>query len=161
MRPIFVLIFGVVILGGVDLFLRSHNATDGKLPSAGATVISAPGEFEIEITLTCDLGPDEFSLEDVAKSPSLLVRLNGQGLVSHTDTVLASDTPLRFGPVQGMAAGVNELYVQASLGELGLDRPCSIRVRVLRDGSVVAEKSIWPAAGGVVQDTLVVEVSGE
>lgn len=160
MRPIIVVIFAVVILGGVDLFLRSHAAPDSGLPSPDAMVIAATGEFEIELTLTCDLGADAFSLDDVSDAPSLLMRLNGQELVSRTDHVAASETPLRIGPVEGMTAGVNELYVQASPTELDIDRPCSIRIRVMQDGSAVAEKSIWPVAGSIVQDTLLVEVNG-
>ena len=69
---------------------------------------------------------------------------------------------VRVEPVPGLAAGVNELFVQASPPPEEWDRRHAVRIRIVREGGLVAEKTLWSESGGIVADTFrfVLEPSG-
>ena len=150
MRPLLVAVIAVGVLGGVKWFLDSYQPP-GAGANRGAQLIEATGDYAVELTLTFDVGPDEFSLEDEADAPSLLVQQNGKELMKRTEIVSAADSPLVIESVEGVVEGANEFYVQASPSEIDSLQPRSVRVRVLRDGSSVATETLWPDLGDVVQ----------
>lgn len=155
MRPLLVLILTVGLLAGTKWFL-ALSATDA-LANAEIVLIPAPGEYSVDLTLSFDAGPDEFSL-DVDDAPSLIVQLNGEEVLKRTDTVSASDSPVVLENVSGVVVGTNEFYLQASPSELGIISTC-IRVRVLRDGAMVAEDTLWSEPGEAIQGVVRMEVS--
>ena len=157
MRPALVAVLALVILGGVKWFLDSHAPVAGN-GSPVAQLISASGEYSVELTMTFDVGPDEFSLDDAGDAPTLLLQLNGKELLKRTDTVAATDSPIVLEKVD-VAVGKNEFFIQASPSEMDELKPRSIRVRVLQDGTVVANETIWPEAGDVLQGTVALEVT--
>ena len=154
MRPTLVVVLACVILGGVKWFLDAHSPISPARRQA--EIVAASGEYTVELTTTFDAGPDEFGLDDVSSSPSLLVQLDGEEIMNRADTVLASDTPIIARA--NVIVGVNEFFVQASPLTSDL-APRSIRIRILRDGNPIADETIWPEPGDILQGTVSLEVS--
>ena len=153
MRPLLAIVLTTGILGGLQAFL-SFRKTDG--PYVGAQLIQATGEYALELTLSFDAGPDPFGL-DAEDTPSVLVSLAGQELLRRTDTISASQ-PLLIPSVAGLVVGRNEIFVQASSADTSSLRPRALRLRVLRDGTSLAEQSLWANSGEPVQGTIIAEV---
>lgn len=160
MRPMSVVILAFVILGGVQWFLSSHSPASQN-DQRGATLIQADDEFAVQLTLTFDVGPDEFSLNDVADAPSLLVQLNGNEVFRKSETIAATESPILIPSVPGVVVGQNEFYVQASPSEIDVAQARAVRVSVLRGGNVVATETLWPEIGDVVQGTVQLEVASQ
>jgi hypothetical protein len=158
MRPALVLVLAFLILGGVKWFLGAHELPAG-VQGSGLQLIQASDEYAVELTLTFDVGPDEFSLEPVEDAPSLLVQLNGGELLKETDRIAAVDSPILLNAVQGLVVGENEFYVQASPSGGDALAPRSIRIRVLQGGNVVADDSMWAEPGDLVQGTVKLKVT--
>lgn len=156
MRPLFVLILSIGLLFGMNWFLGLNPATDGDSYRA-STVIEAPGEFAVDLTVSFDAGPDEFALDVTEDAPSLVLKMNGKEIVKRSGNVSASESPIRVEAIEGINMGANEFYIQASPTDLASAGNC-VRVRVLRDNAVVADETIWAASGEIVQGTVRLEV---
>lgn len=154
MRPFLVIFLAIAVLGGTKWFIDSDPPVqDGP----GLQLIQAPGDFAVEITISFDAGPDEFSL-DTTDAPSLLLQLNGNELLRRTDTISAEASPLRIPSVDGIVVGRNEFYVEVSPADTSSIQPRAVRVRILRDGTPVAKETLWPETGDVVQGTVALDV---
>lgn len=153
MRPVLVIVLACVILGGVKWFLDAHPPVAASVQQA--EIVPAKGEYTVELTTTFDIGPDEFGLDDTSSVPSLLVQLNGEEVTHRADTIRASDSPFVF-PAK-VVIGVNEFFVQASPLSSELV-PRSVRIRILRDGNALADETLWPEPGDIVQGTVSLEV---
>ena len=157
MRPLFAIIIAVCILGGVKLFIDSEPTRDTR-DHVHFQADQSTKNYDVELTLTFDAGPDEFSLSSDGDAPSVLLQLNGKEVLKRTDTVAATDSPIVLQNVDGVTVGINEFYVQASPTEDDL-KPRSLRIRILQGGNVVAEEALWPEASAIVQGTVSMEVS--
>ncbi len=155
MRPFLVLVLTVGLLAGTKWFLGLNPQV--QKGSSGAVLIQAPGEYSVDVTLSFDAGPDEFAL-DVSDAPSLLVQMNGKEVLRRTDAVLAADSPIKVDSISGAVIGVNEFFVQASPSNISELKANAARVQVLRDGAVVAQKTLWSAAGDVLQGTVELKI---
>jgi len=157
MRPLIAIIIAVGILGGVKLFIDSEPVRQAydhtQFQAAGAAE-----HYDVELTLTFDAGPDEFSLSSDGDAPSILLQLNGKELLKRTDAVAAEDSPIVMHNGEGVSVGAYEVYVPASPSE-GDFKPRSLRLRILQAGNVVAEETLWPELGAIVQGTLAMEVA--
>lgn len=157
MRPLFVLILSISILLGMNWFLGLNPNVAADHSHQVAKVIEAPGEFSIDVTLSFDAGPDQFALDVQEDAPSLLVQMNGNELLKRTGNLSASESPIELRSIDGINVGNNDFYVQASPSDMTL-RSSSVRIRVLRDGAVIADKTIWSEPGEIVQGSLRLEV---
>lgn len=153
MRPILALLVVATLLGGLQtyMWLRPRPAR-----SVAAFEPTAAGIFEVEITLTFAAGPDPFAL-DLGDAPSLLVTFRGRDLLRMTEKVPAGE-PIRIEEVDGVVAGANEFFVAATPTAQDATVARAIRVRILRDGSTVAEQSLWSDPGESVDGVVVVHV---
>lgn len=155
MRPLLVLLLAVVVLGGMQWFMNSQTpATNQEQP--GAQIIAAPGEFNIELLMTFDAGPDEFSLEET-DAPSLLVQLGGKEIFRSSEEILG-DAPIVISNVEGLRAGGNHIYVEASPKDDQLVYR-AVHVRVLRDDTPLMEQTLIADPGALVQGTINVEIA--
>lgn len=157
MRPLIVVILAVLVLSGTKWLIDFNAAASAGRQHGELQLIQAPGETYIEVTMTFDVGPDEFAL-DLVDAPSLLVNMNGREVLLRTDSISAFESPIVVGPIEGVIVGINEFFVQASPSSLDELKPRAIRVRIIRDGNTMADKSIWPALGDIVQGTVSLEV---
>ena len=155
MRPALVLFVTGAIFGSLHLFLkldRGANTADVR-----EIALETTGQaYDVELTLTFAAGPDAFSLGDESDAPSLLVLLNGQPVLRRTDVLPANVSPLLIEDVPGVFVGRNEFFVQASPTDSNVR--AAVRVRILRGGNPVADETMWPEFGGLVQGTISLEV---
>lgn len=154
MRPIFALVLVVGILGG----MRAYMGLRPQVQRANVTPVEtlAQGQFVVELLTTFAAGPDEFAL-DASDAPALLVNFRGRVLLSRKEPLRAGET-VKIESVQGLAAGANEFYIQATPQDPSLDQPMAIRVRVLRNEMLVAEQTLWGNPGESVQGTILLRL---
>ncbi len=157
MRPLIAIVIAAAILGGVKLFIDSEPVRETHDQTHFLAEPSTQ-DYDVELTLSFDAGPDEFSLSADGEAPSVLLQLNGKEILKRTDNVAAADSPIVLQNVEGVTIGPNEFYVQSSPSEDNL-KPRSLRLRVLQNGNVVGEETLWPEQGQIVQGTLSIEVS--
>lgn len=155
-RPLLVLIIALSILGTLALYSRFL----ANLPSSQQHAhepVAAAGNFEVELTLSCDVAADPFELD---QTTSLLVRMAGEDLL-HRREPLSTREALRIEPVPQVRAGKNAFYVKAVPIAEALEHPQAVRVRVLRNHQLLAEQTLWSAAGEVIEGELVIVVPQE
>jgi hypothetical protein len=154
MRPFLALLTVGLILGGLQLYLlvRPQRASGVALQAERA----AAGTFTVEVTLTFDAGPDEFALDSTLAS-SLLVQLRGQDLLRSSEPIAAGQQ-IKLDAVVGVVTGNNEFYVQATPKDGTAQIARAIRVRILRNGTALADQTLWAEPGELVQGAIIVEV---
>jgi hypothetical protein len=140
----------VLILGTVQGYMSFQRA-HAPPPARQVQRPSAPGRFELDVTLTFAAAPDDFEVDPAA----LLVR---QGSVE----LLRRKTPLPAGEPVRLAApdvrvGANEFYLRAWPAAAAAGEHAA-RVRVLRDGEVLAERTLWARPGEPVEGAIALTV---
>lgn len=153
MRLIAVLLIALFVFGTIAAYER-FVASLPRFESTEHELAKAEGKFSVELTLSFNAEVDAFAAGDEA---AVLVRMAGDDLIRHTEPLTAGET-LRASDVQQVVAGRNAFFVRALPAESEREHPCVARVKILRDGEVVAENSIWSAPGEVLAGELLVEV---
>jgi hypothetical protein len=140
-----------VILGGLALFMERRESR----ASQGADVAprAAAGDFSVDVTLSV-------TVDDSAKQPLVIVRLNGKELLSATEAPPAGEL-LKVDHVPGMAAGKNEFLVEADPPLAEANRAHAVRLRVLRDGQPIVEQTSWSEPGSRLVARFVLDVPAE
>ncbi len=152
MRPLLAAAIVAALIGGVSLYM---NARETAGPAREFVLASAGGGFELEVTPSFAVEPDPFALTSGAGGavPSALrVQVNGREVLNRTGRMEAGQA-VRVAPVAGLVVGENEFFLEANppLDQAG--RAHAVRVRVLRDGAEVADRSFWSGAGGRIAVT--------
>jgi hypothetical protein len=143
MRILLSLAIWVVFAGGVALFTSRRDA---RGPVESYARAPAKGIFAVEVTASFAAEPDPFALDTgKEKAAGLVVRVNGVEVLRATH--VTPGKALRAEPVPAVLEGKNELFVEASPPPDQLNRSHAIRIRVLRDGEPVAEKTLWSEPG--------------
>lgn len=156
MRPLFALMIVVGILGGLQLYMTLRAQPEPWQPLQERVV---RGDFEILVTLTFDAGPDPFAV-DLDDAPSLLVTFRGRELLRETGMVPGGE-PRLISAVEGIVAGPNEIFVQASPQDRHAFVSRALRIRVLRDDRVLGDRTLWSAPGEPVEGVIVVDVDDD
>jgi hypothetical protein len=121
----------------------------------------ATGVFSLEVVTTFAVEPDPFALTVAGNQPSaLLVRVNGKDVIRKTDR-LEPGAPLRVESVAGIVDGKNEFYLEANPPVASTAQYNAVRMRVLRDGQVLGERSSWSESGARIADTFALAVAAE
>jgi hypothetical protein len=154
MRPLLALVISAGILFGVYSYLRFAQSLRGTTEAAVVDV-AATGKYSAEITLTFDAQADEFALSPV----SLVLKRQDQVLLSREGLVPAGE-PLVVENIPGIVEGENELYFECVPKDDGRQLARAVRIRLLRDGAVVADQTLWAEAGLVPQGTVMLKVEG-
>jgi len=153
MRPILALIISAAILLGVHSYLRFAQSLRGQRADVADETVAATGKYSAEITLTFDAQADEFALEPT----SLVLKRQDQVLLKREGLVSAGE-PIVVENIAGIVQGENEFYFQCVPKDDGRALARAVRIRVLRDGVPVADRTLWAEAGLVPQGAVVVEV---
>jgi hypothetical protein len=154
MRPFLALIISAGILLGVHSYLRFAQSLRGQHHAdAASESVAASGKYSAEITLTFDAQADEFALEPT----SLVLKKQNQVLLQRAELVPAG-TPLVVENIAGIVEGENEFYFACVPKEDGRAIARAVRIRILRDGVPVADKTLWAEAGLVPQGAVVLDV---
>lgn len=151
-RPLFVLAIALVTLGSVQA-LSMFQASLPPAPSFQGIEALATGAFTLDITPTFDCQRDAFGQDPT----SVLVRLQTRDLLRREEACPAG-IPLKIPDVTGVAVGKNSFYVRLSAADESWDVERAARIRVYRDGALVAEKTIWSAPGEPVEGVMEIEV---
>lgn len=152
MRPLIALVSSAVILLGVHFYLRFAEGLRAK-PVEAIETVAAEGKYAAEITLTFDAQADEFALEPT----SVIFRQQSKTLLEKTGLVQAGEA-LRVDAIENVVEGRNEFYVECV--PRSSDQPIAraVRVRLLRDGRVVSETTLWSEPGQTPRGVVVLDV---
>ena len=145
MRIVLVVLIWVVLAGGLALYMHNRTAVQS---APEMELHAARGEFALEVTTTFPLEPDPFALRSDGNedAPALVVRVNGREVLRRTERV-EPGAPIRVEPFTGLGQGDNELYVEANPPLDIAGRSQAVRVRVLQDSTVIADRSFWSDQG--------------
>ena len=159
MRPIIAIVLSAAILLGVHGYLRFAESVRAQ-HAVAADATTAAGIFSADITLTFAAEADSFSVEPT----SLLLRQREQVLFKREGLVPAGE-PLVVSPIENIVEGANEFYFECIPREEKAEatenqRPLSraVRVRIFRDGQLLAENTFWSEPGIVPRGVIRVEV---
>lgn len=155
MRPMLAVLISATILGSVWLYLRSESRR--TITPAMSPLQVAAGQFDLDITLSFDAGPDRFAL-DAAQTPSLIVEHLGEAILKRTDMISAG-TPVRVEAVPQIQPGKNSFFVRCTPSESETPVARALRIRVWRDGTPVADSTLWSAPGAPCEGVVEVEIS--
>lgn len=156
MRPLLAACIWIVLVGGLALYMGTQQAAPTPREFAPQ---EAGGVFALEVTTSFAAEPDPFALrlDDAQQAAAVLVRLNGKDVLRRTGR-LDSGTPLRVEPIAGIVTGRNEFYVEANPPTDQPTQAHAVRVRVLRDGESVAERTLWSENGARIAATFELSV---
>lgn len=160
MRLVVAALIWVVLIGGLAAYMTHRNHRTGKTLSH--TMAEAPGTFALEVTPTFDLEPDPFALQTKGSGPAhaLLVKVNGAEILKRSDRIQRG-VPIVFEPVPSLSVGTNEVYLEANPPVGEANRAMAVRVRILRDGKTLADRSFWSDMGSKVSTTFDVKIEPE
>ena len=154
MRPLSAIAVVILILGGVQFYMSQRPTVVRQVADEE---VQAGGDFSLDITLTFDAGPDAFAL-DVNDAPSLLVLFRGNELIRETELVSAGEV-VTVEKIDNVVNGQNEFFVQATPADSDALLARALRIRILRDGQVISDSSLWSEPGETIQGTLLLELS--
>ncbi len=125
--------------------------------------LKAEASFSLEVTPTFSIEKDPFALQSEENSEAPIeLRLNGNDIALPYDQI-EQGRVLRIDNISGVLVGHNELYVKASppLAESSLNH--GIRLVLLENDAVIADKTIWGSHGALVSGSTSFEtgLSGE
>lgn len=141
----------LLIVGGVGIYTGSRNPTPPPL-RVGGEAVGAEGRWVVELQTSFMPEADPFLTAggDVTTEPAVVILCNGRVVP------IASGSVLRR-PLAGVTAGRSEILADVSPPVAEAGRAHAVRLRVLRDGLVVAETTAWSAPGTRVVTSVVVD----
>jgi len=147
MRIVAVFLVWILFLGGISFYMHARKQAAPVSARHSGLKISE-GHYSLEISSTFDLQPDPFAVrrDDDITRDSLLVRMGKEEILKISDPVEAG-TLIRADPLEGIIVGYNELYIEAGPPIELSSESRAVRVRILRDGKPVFEKTIWSIPG--------------
>lgn len=162
-RPLLAALLIVGILGGMAIYtsflerLRAQARADAGLRE-GIHEVAATGQYSLEVTLTFDAAPDEFSA--FPNPASVLVQRSAVPPVDllRITKPVAAGTPIRVENVQGLVLGENRLIVSAFPADIASTRELALRLRVFQGTQVIGETSVWSSLGQLDSTELIVDL---
>ncbi|MBI5569320.1 MAG: hypothetical protein HY914_05180 [Desulfomonile tiedjei] len=156
MRPLVAALIWLILLGGLTLYM---TARQGPNRAISQELSRAEGLYSLVLTPTFDVEPDPFALQtDSSEKPAaLVVKLNGTELVRMVEKVEGGKT-IRVEPIKGLVQGKNEFYFEASPLIPEAQRSEALRVRILRDGRIIEDRSFWSEDGVRIAETFSVNL---
>lgn len=153
MRIALTLLIWLIMVGGLSLYIQQR---DRRMPAAVAapTMEAAPAEeYTLEITPTFSPEPDPFAIGGDQAASSLVVRL-GERVLLRSSQALPAGRPVTVHPLEGLAVGHNELYLQVSppVGEAPMDH--AVRVRLLQGNREIFDDTVWGVNGATVAGSI-------
>ena len=154
MRFILVALIWLVLIGGLSFYIQQRDARIPPRAEAQVSLQAVSGNYALELTPTFGAAPDPFALQVEGEAPAtLLVRLDGQP-VYRSEAPLVRGETLRIAPLEGLVAGRNELYVEATPAFDEAHLSHALRVRLLRDGIELLDQTLWGEAGRKVSGSV-------
>lgn len=154
MRPLLALMIAVGILGG----LRWYMGTRQIVVQQAVPPIQLSGEatYSLRLILSFRAEPDAFTTA-AGEAHSVIIKLAGQTIFSTADPVEPGKT-LVVDPVSNIVIGKNEFWIEAHCNDQQLSIARAARIRVLNDGHLTTEQTLWSEPGTPVQGIVNLEV---
>ncbi|MFC1834278.1 hypothetical protein ACFL2Q_06030 [Thermodesulfobacteriota bacterium] len=156
MRPLTAILIWVILIGGLTAYMHGRTRTV-KAPEFQAR--SAEGSYSVEAVTTFSAEPDPFALRTGSEEgpTALLIKVNGKEILRRDENV-PRGRPVIAKDVPGIHEGLNEFYVEAAPPLSQADQAHAVRVRILRDGEPVAERTLWAEPGLKIAATVPLDV---
>lgn len=143
----------LLMFGGLGLYIQLRDRHRPAPIQAPARQVVTRQDFTLEITPTFSPEPDPFALQDPTTTAAPLVVRTAERELFRAAR-LEPGVPVRVHPVNGLVEGRNELYLQAQPPLSEADRDHAVRVRLLRNGQVVVDQTLWGQSGANVAGTI-------
>lgn len=155
MRFILTILVWVVIVGGLWSYSRQREIVEAGIVRQNPTIAQVEEVYSLRVTPTFSIEPDPFALqtEEGSDNTAVELRLNGTAISVAGDS-LRRGIPWILAKVDGLAAGHNEIYVQASppLAESNLEH--GVRVQLVKAGVAIVDSTVWSTQGSLVSGTI-------
>lgn len=161
MRFILTALIWVVIVGGLWLYTQQRQQVAGSLTPSQPQLARLEQQFDLLLTPTFTVESDPFALRVTDEVDTAIeLSVNGTRLAIAAER-LQRGVALLMKDIQGLVAGHNEIYVQASppLQESG--RSHGLRVQLVRAGSTLLDSTIWAGEGARVAGTVNFVLTGQ
>ncbi len=154
MRILLSVFIWVLFIGGLLLHLASRDKIETVSGSPYAEPPTEAG-YSLEVTPGFTAMPDPFALasEDERPVPVLTARLGGRELLAMASGV-EDGVPIILDPLEGIVAGVNELYVEATPPSSAGGGHHALRLRIFKGAAPLSEKTLWSAPGEGISGVL-------
>jgi len=153
MRFVLCLVIWFLFVGGLYLYTSGRDSSFARSNVAPTIIEKKASSVMLELTPTFSVEEDPFALKTDTAAGPFEIRINGI-VVPSEDLQISRGKTLVIDDVSAVIGDLNEVFIKASppVSENSLDH--GIRVRLLSDGSVLADETIWNSGGGLVSGTL-------
>ncbi len=150
----------LLFVGGVWFYMHTRDALRTQETFHEIAPVSADARYDVELTLTFDAQPDPFALvsDDSEAPPVVTVRLNDRNVAEMREG-LPPGTPWVQTNIDGVVVGANELYIEAIPPVEQTDVRHAVRLRILQDNEVLADRTFWSDGGANVTGVLGFEIA--
>ena len=155
-RPLLVLGLALGILGTLAIYARFLASLPTVEPAHDRLVQPAAAKFSLEITCSCPVEADAFSLDSAS---GVSVRFLGKEIVSRERH--AGTEPLVVNDLPGIESGNCTFSVRAIPAAGNIGRPNALRLKLLGNGEAIAEQTIWSRSEEPIVGELVLKVPKE
>ena len=148
MRFVTVIVIWVVFLGGVIWFMDARAVVRAPEP-ASIALSESKLNCRLEITPTFEAKKDPFALDvggEGGGSKALEVRMSG-GVVFESGDEMEAGRPIVVEDLPNLVAGINEFLLQASPPVEDSDKAHGVRMRLICDGTPLADETFWAESG--------------
>lgn len=161
MRFLLTILVWVVIVGGLWSYAKQREVAEASIVRQSPVFARVEDVYSLHLTPTFSIEPDPFALQTGERSGMAMeLRLNGEAIAVNAEN-LQRGVPWGVEQVEGLIAGLNEIYLQASppLDESGLEH--GVRVQLVKGGVAVVDSTLWAAAGAQVSGTIHFELAAQ
>jgi len=160
-RLVIAAIIWIIFIGGLSVYMQARESLE---MAPDKTLQTAMGKFTIQVTTTFAPVPDPFALKTHEESSSsLTVKLHGVKVLG-PDSQTGADRFVFREDLPQLLAGKNEFYVEAYPDLRATDKAGALRVEIMRDGVVLADRTFWSEPGeriaGALSTTVPESASG-
>lgn len=143
----------MVIIGGMYTYMSKRDAVRMAVEPPAVLDSRVDKLLTVEITPTFSVEGDPFALQLEENTGSgFELKLNGETIPLQLAPVRGE--VIRIDSLSGVRKGHNEVYVKGAppVSESHLEN--GIRVKVMEDGQVIADKTIWSSDGALASGTV-------
>ena len=144
----------ITFIGGLGLYM-SHRAKAFPRPQNNIQPQDAKASYSLLVTTTFAIEPDPFAIQtDNTKPPAGLIVRQGKNEILRQTEQMVAGIPVLVNPLEGLVSGSNEIYIEASPPVGNSDKSHAVRVQIMEDDFLIAEKTFWSQPGSKVSDTM-------
>jgi hypothetical protein len=153
MRFLLCLIIWIVFVGG--LYAYTEKRDRGIVTESAVAIVdeNPPERISIELTPTFSVEDDPFALQTQEQTAPFDLRLNGRA-VDIANLQIARGQTLFIRNLEVALSEHNEIFIKASPPVAESHLAHGIRLRVLLQDRVLADRTIWSSGGGLVSGTV-------